>query len=267
MNSSWNRTLRLAGWNWYICRKPLAVILGLATVTEAVLVLWQSSREANSTARYPAVFLGSLCPVVLVAAYLTALAVSLRALAQLSGKTRAGYTLLTLDLSRSQIYLGQVAASAMVLLVVMAWQVLTAAILYWPATAIRVQVAARSLPFPVTGAGGFWNAMAENFLLRLLLPVTGRGFLAWLLFLLGPAVLAPGILLHRGARRVLAICVALAGAVCCLVLAVMVLYCQAALVDVVRAQRAFRSAALILMALMAFSAASCVHALKRAEAV
>ena len=65
----------------------------------------------------------------------------------------------------------------------------------------------------------------------------------------------------------LAICVALAGAVCCLVLAVMVLYCQAALVDVVRAQRAFRSAALILMALMAFSAASCVHALKRAEAV
>ena len=99
MNSSWNRTLRVAGWNWYICRKPLAVILGLATVAEAVLVLWQSSREANSTARYPAVFLGSLCPVVFVAASLAALAVSLRALAQLSGKTRAGYTLLTLDLT------------------------------------------------------------------------------------------------------------------------------------------------------------------------
>lgn len=92
MNSSWNRTLRLAGWNWYICRKPLAVILGLATVAEAVLVLWQSSREANSTARYPAVFLGSLCPVVFVAAYLAALA-------QLHGKSRAGYTLLTLDLT------------------------------------------------------------------------------------------------------------------------------------------------------------------------
>ena len=90
MNSSWNRTLRLAGWNWYICRKPLAVILGLATVAEAVLVLWQSSREANSTARYPAVFLGSLCPVVFVAAYLAALA-------QLHGKSRAGYTLTILS--------------------------------------------------------------------------------------------------------------------------------------------------------------------------
>lgn len=209
--------IRLTAWNWQQAGRWRWGVALAMTLAEAAALGICAFNPRNATASFAALFTGALCPLLFMAAYLVQLAVSLRPLWP-QGRSTPANTWLMLELPRWQLLTAQVLASAVALLCLMAWQIILALLLYWPATALQMAAGADIIGY-VRPAGGFWWAVADNYLLRLLLPRATGGIGLLVLLLAAPAILGIGVLLHKGWQRVAALVVAMGGAGCCAVLA------------------------------------------------
>lgn len=216
MQTDWKRTLRLAAWTWRMGLRGLLISCALATVLEAGLLFWAASQKANAGLNFNGLFLGTFCPLIFAAAYLAGAFCAQRSLAQPGQKSHIGYTLYMMNLPRWQLFLAQVLAGILSLWIVMAWQILLIFVLYLPVHALHLACAQQSLALPVSGAGSFWSVMADNYLLRVLAPVSGKGFLVLALLLIVPAAIVPGVFLHQGFRKFLAVCLMLVAAAVCM---------------------------------------------------
>ncbi|MDD4849920.1 MAG: hypothetical protein PHO10_04380 [Gemmiger sp.] len=207
--------LSLTGWNWWMFRRQFFMVAALMGVVQTATLTVLALPRVSAGLGFAALCNAGKLWVSFSAAYLAVIAVSLRPTLQLCGKTRAGYTLLTLPAPRSLLLLGQVCATALALVLLVAWQVVLAAGLYFPITALQGFVGRGLIVGLPAGQGLFVRQFARNLLLRVLLPSNGQGLLAMLLCIAAPAVLAPAALLLKGWRRVAGLCLAIVGAGCC----------------------------------------------------
>lgn len=212
------RIVHLVAWNWQMARLGHILIAALLAAVQAALLVAFTLEPDNAAARYSALFSGSGCPLAFAAAYCGAAVTAQRPLWLGRGRSHAAYTMLTFPMPRWQLLLAQTLSTALPLALLMAWELALAAAFYWPVQLLQgaAGVITASLPGNVSS---FWWEFADNLLVRLLLPVTFRGWAALLLFLAAPAVLVPAMFLHTGWRRVGAALIALAGGFCCLPLA------------------------------------------------
>lgn len=216
----------LMAWDFYMARRPLGTVLGVMLLAETVLALFCASRPALCTLSQSALYGNCGGPLLFLAAYLGALWASLRPLAMTGGRSRAGCTLLTLPVPRWQILLAQVLSSVLALAAVIACQLLWMVLIYWPTTVIQAMVANANNLGDLVQQRSLWWELTANPVLNLLLPWQGGTIWRLPLFLLIPALIAPGIPLHRGAARFVAVCLTVAGALLCLALAAVYLVKQ-----------------------------------------
>lgn len=214
-----NAIFPLTGWNFYMARRPLGAVLGGMLLAETALALFCTSRPALCTLSQSTLYGDCGGPVLFLVAYLGALWASLRPLTMTGGRSRVGCTLLTLPMPRWQILLAQVLSSVLALAAVIACQLLWMVLIYWPTTALQTMVANANDLGQLVEERSLWWELAANPVLNLLLPWQGGAVWRLPLFLLAPALIASGVPLHRGAARVGAICLAVAGALLCLALA------------------------------------------------
>lgn len=254
--------LSLTAWNWRIFQKPYCLLLALTAAAELALVCIPASQRFNAAYDYAATFLASLAWAVFPVAYAAAICISLYPLAQAGGKSRAGYTLLTLPLPRATLLLGQMLATALALLVLIAWQVVLCMALYLPFTALQ-SLTGSGLVLGLPAARGlFYRSAARNLLLRMLVPASPLGAGALAAAVIAPAVLAPGALYQKGWRRAAALCLGLAGAGCCMALLAAAFYDLAA-PGMYAGQAAAPAAGLA--AAVAASGAWSLHSVRRAR--
>ena len=211
--------LPLTGWNFYMARRPLGTVLAVMLLAETALALFCATRPALCTLGQSALYGNLGGPLLFLAAYLGALWASLRPLAMTGGRSRAGCTLLTLPMPRWQILLAQVLSSTLSLAAVIACQLLWMVVIYWPTTAIQAAVANAHNLGDLVEQRSLWWELAANPIFNLLLPWQGGAVWRLPLFLLAPALIAPGVLLQRGKARFGAVCLTVAGALLCLALA------------------------------------------------
>lgn len=219
--------LSLTAWNWRMFQKPYCLLLALCATAELALVCMSAVQRQNAPFDYAALFLGSLAWLVFPLAYLAAIAVSLYPMLLAQGRSKAAYTQLTLPLPRAALLLGQMLATALALLGLIAWQVLLCAAFYWPATALQSWAGRGYVTGLPAAQGMFYRGTLRNLPLRMLLPTTLQGAVALAAAVIAPAVLATGAFCQKGWRRVAAVCLGLAGAWCCcelLMMTMMALY-------------------------------------------
>lgn len=251
---------RLIVWNWHMIRKPFALLCGVLAGAELVVLLILA---ANNRMAMPfnSLFFGGLLFALFALAFMAALGICVRPVVEGTAKTKGGYTLLTLPVPRSVILLAHVLTVALALVLLIALQILLAAVYYWPATAVSQMAIARAGAEGVSlmGPGLFYRSFLNNPLLRLLLPATWQGAGALLLLIAGPAVLLPCAFYHKGASLFGGICLGLVGAPCC------VAVIMTMVVDLAAPMGA--GAPLILLAVMAVSWLWALRDIRRAAFV
>lgn len=207
-----NPFLSLVGWNWQLIRLPFFIICIVMAVAELALLLFAAGHEINLGVPLHALFEGGGAMAAFPLAYLAVLAVGLRPALQLTGKTKGGYTLLTLPHRRATL-LGAHCASVMIaLLGLMAWQVLLIVLYYFPVTALSDSVAAGKVAgVALEYTGRIFRTMKRNELLLILLPARWETAVALVLFVVCPAVLVCCAAYHKPVGRAVSAMLVLAG--------------------------------------------------------
>lgn len=208
------QTLRYAAWCWRLYRRPLAVLLVLGAAAQAVPLLLAAADPLYVDLSYSSLQnrAGTVIPFLLC--YLGAAVVAQWPLLA-AGRNRAAFTILTFRMPRRRLLAGHMLATLLALLLAVVGELALLFVLCPPALAVQDAAAAASFAFTVPPAGRLWWSWAGSSTVQLLLPLTGRGLALWALGLAVPAVLAPAVAVHRGARRLAAAVPAFA-ALCCL---------------------------------------------------
>lgn len=207
--------LTLASWNCYMARRWYSGLCAAFAVQQLIVLLILAATPDFARQGYTACYNRSLQWLALCIVFVAAGVISARNLMANSGRTRAGYTLLTLPVSPASKLAAQTLSAAAMELGVIALQILMAFVYYWPVQALANHVTAglydKPMPQPL-----FYEQLARNEALRVILPVRPGQVAMLLIMVLAAAILLPGIFCHHGLNRAVAILLAVAGAVNCL---------------------------------------------------
>lgn len=204
--------LNHAAWGWMMVRRPYGLLCGLFAAQQLVILLLLAAQQSNAGGWYTWYYFHGMQAPLLVVAWLAAGVMSARMLWQANGRTKAGYTLLTLPQSRGDLLAGQILLCAGMQLGMLAWQLVLYALFRLPVMAVANRVAEGVLSQPIP-ASSLFEQLYINPLFHLMLPARPVAAL-WLWgWWLASAVVIPCIFVHKGAKRVLQ------GIVSCAVLA------------------------------------------------
>lgn len=194
-------TVRLAEWYWRICRAPYGVLCAVFAVQQMGILMIQASRKANVGCGYTELYLNSLQRFAFLVALVIAAVLACRALWQSDGKSKAGYTLLTLPMPRGTLLAGNILLCAVLIVGVAALQVVLFVVGYFPVRALSGAVCAR-LTGGTPEPAAFYVELAINPVMQALLPAGTRSALDLLLALTAVSVSVPCVFVHRRTKRV-----------------------------------------------------------------
>lgn len=218
-NHAFKNITTLAGWYWAMARKPYSLLCALFAIQQLAMLLLLAASKGNLGMGYATLYMGGMQWTAFGFAFLGAGVLSARALMQASGRTKAGYTLLTLPMPRWQLLCAGTLACAVMQLGVVALQLLLFFAACGPVSAVS-HALAQTLIQGNLPAANLYVQLVNNDLLVLLLPTRPTAALALLGTLAASAIMLPCMFLHRGWRRLAAAAMALAGAACCCILVV-----------------------------------------------
>lgn len=192
--------LNLAAWSWAMVRRAYGLLCALFAAQQLVVLLLLASRRGNAGGWYTWYYLHGMQAPLLVVAWLAAGVLSARMLWQANGRTKAGYTLLTMPGRRGDLLAGQVLLCVGMQLGILAWQLMLYALFRLPVMALANRVAGEVLSQPIP-ASSLFEQLYINPLFHLLLPARPVAAL-WLWgWWLAVAVAIPCIFLHKAWGR------------------------------------------------------------------
>lgn len=206
-------TGQLAAWSWAMVRRPYAVLCLLFAVVQTSVMALLSRYIAFWGQNVSALYFNSGQWLLLIAAWLAAGILSLRMLHQANGKTKAGYTLLTLPGSRLPLYGSQVLLCLVMQLGIVALQVMLYALYYTPLSAalageMNRMIAGNNPPiahdYPtVTNwqAAKMYEDILANDVFTLIFPTRPRAMFCVALAHLTAALCLPCVALHRSGKQ------------------------------------------------------------------
>lgn len=206
---------RLTAWYWRMTQKMFLFIAVLMTIAEAVTVCVVAGNQITAGSPYDDIFLTSYAWLFFTIAFLAVLGISLRPTLVAQGRTKAGYTLATLPGGSTCALFAQMANTALSILLLTAWQIVTTIALGLVATPINRAATLKHLPQFQMPAWDFTLSVVRNFMIRMLVPTSFITFFGLIFLVLAPSVLLAGALFQRGIKRLGAVVLGVIGAFSC----------------------------------------------------
>lgn len=202
------KLLQYTAWNWSMGRGPVAILLGLGTATECLLLFVAAASANLSALSYGDLVESAGILWVIAAAYLLLPICAQSVQERAAHTTHTSYTLFTLPLSRWELLLGRTLSGIIWMVLAMAVQTLVLVLLGGPILALQDSVSAGCFLFDVTEQGRLWWALAECSILRTMLPGSVPGVVFTAGMILIPAFMIPSAFMHAGWKRVTAFVIA-----------------------------------------------------------